>query len=592
VDSITAVGEVVADTIRILAGFDTKFEETSGAAELLATALKVVGTVLGVILALKFAAFLVTIVQGMGAAAQAAIVWAKSLAPVLVTLGVLMAAVAAFELGRYFFDEFRIVQESAATAIKFVSDLFSRLKFAWDYVITGLSNGWTGFIHMLKDLWLGAVDTIAAGLVWLEQAGEWVGLKADLGASKLYGYINKERARMKAENPELASQFAQLDANLAQSLANNQAVYDSTMLGIEKDFGSKERKGQSFFDFTTGENGGVTALVGMVDSLTGKLQGLFNVQQAVTKAVEDGNKANDDATGKYKDKAEEIRRLTNGIQRMIDEVRNETEDMAKNALQREQDIAARKAHDIALKENIKNEAELVGVLRQQIALRAQARFDREMNDTTEAARNERKYIGMSRDDAEVQRALDEKRKAASDAGVAVSERAMQQLEAELRANQKLAKAYETLRNIADSAGQQVSQFLEDIIFNSKNALEAVEALIKGLVRMVVQQAFLAPIAGALSSGIQGAFGFGGAGGGKASGGMLDGNTSYWVGENGPERFFPGRPGQLFSATESERMGGSSTTIINNMHVSTPDANSFRRSSLAIQNDLARATRRS
>lgn len=105
--------------------------------------------------------------------------------------------------------------------------------------------------------------------------------------------------------------------------------------------------------------------------------------------------------------------------------------------------------------------------------------------------------------------------------------------------------------------------------------------------------------GGLLSGIAGAVGglFGGAGGGsagwsdlaglipaRANGGPVAGGQPYLVGERGPELVVPSTSGQVLNARETSGLGGGAHVTVN---VSTPDADSFRRSRRQVANAVKR-----
>ncbi|MBS1716470.1 MAG: hypothetical protein JSS72_01910 [Armatimonadetes bacterium] len=82
--------------------------------------------------------------------------------------------------------------------------------------------------------------------------------------------------------------------------------------------------------------------------------------------------------------------------------------------------------------------------------------------------------------------------------------------------------------------------------------------------------------------------------GRAAGGAVDAGAAYWVGERGPELFFPKTSGYVASAQTSHSLIGG-TTIHNHFNIATPNADSFRRSlgqiaaetGIAIQRGLQR-----
>jgi lambda family phage tail tape measure protein len=87
-------------------------------------------------------------------------------------------------------------------------------------------------------------------------------------------------------------------------------------------------------------------------------------------------------------------------------------------------------------------------------------------------------------------------------------------------------------------------------------------------------------------GIGGFFGsiFSGFGGGKAVGGDVSPGKTYLVGEKGPELFTPSTAGTIIPNGAT----GGAPTVIQNWNISTPDADSFKRSKSQIQSEMFRA----
>jgi tape measure domain-containing protein len=113
---------------------------------------------------------------------------------------------------------------------------------------------------------------------------------------------------------------------------------------------------------------------------------------------------------------------------------------------------------------------------------------------------------------------------------------------------------------------------------SKTAIKDMEkTLVSAVATMVIKLLTLYAIqklTGSVSGGGSGSVGnvlVGALTGSKASGGDVIAGKSYWVGEEGPERFVPGRSGTIIPA-----QGGGATNHVT-INVSTPDADSFQRS---------------
>jgi phage-related minor tail protein len=111
----------------------------------------------------------------------------------------------------------------------------------------------------------------------------------------------------------------------------------------------------------------------------------------------------------------------------------------------------------------------------------------------------------------------------------------------------------------------------------------VDAMIADLSRLAFDKLVAQPITGFLQNAIGGLLNFGG---GRATGGPVSGAQAYVVGEHGPELFVPAGAGQI-NPLGSARAGAA--TI--NFNITTPDAESFRRSETQVTAMLARAVAR-
>jgi len=112
--------------------------------------------------------------------------------------------------------------------------------------------------------------------------------------------------------------------------------------------------------------------------------------------------------------------------------------------------------------------------------------------------------------------------------------------------------------------------------------QMVDAILADLSRLAFQKFVEKPIAN-LVEGIFGKlFDFGG---GRATGGPVSGGASYLVGETGPELFTPAGTGQIAPASSPR------AAPVINFHITTADADSFRRSEAQVTAMLARAVQR-
>ena len=144
-------------------------------------------------------------------------------------------------------------------------------------------------------------------------------------------------------------------------------------------------------------------------------------------------------------------------------------------------------------------------------------------------------------------------------------------------------AAQQVRDAWASFTDQLNDTLADMIVKWDFDLNS----IRDVFADIAKQLFLKPFLESATSGI-GNF-FNGLLGlpGRASGGQTFGGSTYWVGEDGPELFTPKSSGYVTPHDESVQMAGrrGGTTVIQN--ITTPNADSFRKSRRQVAADAKR-----
>ena len=145
-----------------------------------------------------------------------------------------------------------------------------------------------------------------------------------------------------------------------------------------------------------------------------------------------------------------------------------------------------------------------------------------------------------------------------------------------------ARAFESVTNSMSSA---IDNFVDNGKASFKDfTMSIIKDLIKIQMKMQAMQLFKSGM-GALGtafgggSGMADMFAAGGgtnfgavaAGGAMASGGPVEGNTSYLVGENGPELFMPSRSGSIVPNNKLSDMGGGQTVNYNGPYINSMSA---------------------
>lgn len=111
----------------------------------------------------------------------------------------------------------------------------------------------------------------------------------------------------------------------------------------------------------------------------------------------------------------------------------------------------------------------------------------------------------------------------------------------------------------------------------------VDSMLSDLARLSFDKLVAQPLTGFIENAVKGLFSFGG---GRATGGPVSQAQAYLVGEHGPELFVPSGAGQIDPLA---KMRGGGVTV--NFNVTTPDAESFRRTETQVTAMLARAVAR-
>ncbi|MFZ1991858.1 MAG: phage tail tape measure C-terminal domain-containing protein [Alphaproteobacteria bacterium] len=111
----------------------------------------------------------------------------------------------------------------------------------------------------------------------------------------------------------------------------------------------------------------------------------------------------------------------------------------------------------------------------------------------------------------------------------------------------------------------------------------VDSMLSDLARLSFDKLVAQPLTNFVENAVKGLFSFGG---GRATGGPVSSSQAYLVGEHGPELFVPSGAGQIDPLTNYRGQG-----VTVNFNVTSPDAESFRRTETQLTAMLARAVAR-
>jgi hypothetical protein len=222
-----------------------------------------------------------------------------ALAAVGTGLAVVLAAATGFSLGKYFYDEFKIVQQTGAQLVLNFTKAWENIKFVALAAFPAIAIEWDVQVGRMQlriaELVQTAADAVRELPSWLGGGADAAG-SLDRVASEL-----QSAALTRAFNAGIDTRVAKLREARDAAIAFAEEVRDASLRSIEQDFGGKDRKGGSpldamaadlrrakdivarefpvlgqAIDSTIGRLwNGVSGLRGTVASLTGAFQQLF-----------------------------------------------------------------------------------------------------------------------------------------------------------------------------------------------------------------------------------------------------------------------------------------------------------------------------
>lgn len=589
IEAIDKFGKVVIEVVRYLGGLPPVIKENEAAAKAYGDAiLIVVGA-----LELYFGLALVTSLVASAKAFAQSTVWVlryafgiTSAATQVSVLSGAIAALLAFEIGRYFYDEFKIVQQTSASAINILMDGWEYFKYGWKIMLAGLQDGWDVLWKGILKTFAEGLKKIADGLAYVEDLADDLGLNIGSSSGAIRGFANALLSPVGAGG---GGNVDRVNKELADGLAKNAEIFRTTMKNIETEFNGKDRKGNTFFGFLA------TDVKDLNSQILQTTQSLLGIKSATFTLPGGEGGLPSQATGEKPKIDPEL--MKNDLEKMIEKLRDERAALNQGALALQLVTETRKAEEIATRDQIDNKEELIKQLRQEITLLAQEKFNLSVDEKIRDLQTERQLLGLKTEDVEVQRTLIALRNEAKKAGVELSKDQEKQIEAEIRKTEELKKIFEKIKTFSDSVGQTFASAFDEFIFGAKSAKEAVENLIKSLLRLVVQQVALQPLASGISGALQGFLKTAVSAKGNAfehgkvlpfaAGGVLSG-PSYFPLSPGLTAFGGERPEALMPLTRTgtnelavKAVGSTSRPINIVYNISTPDANSFKAASRQI-----------
>jgi len=140
-------------------------------------------------------------------------------------------------------------------------------------------------------------------------------------------------------------------------------------------------------------------------------------------------------------------------------------------------------------------------------------------------------------------------------------------------SQAFDKTFSAMRYALDSAARSGQVSIKSMV----------DSMLSDLARLSFDKLVAQPLTNFVENAVKGLFSFGG---GRATGGPVSSSQAYLVGEKGPELFVPAGAGQIDPLTSYRTQG-----VTVNFNVTSPDAESFRRTETQLTAMLARAVSR-
>jgi TP901 family phage tail tape measure protein len=300
------------------------------------------------------------------------------------------------------------------------------------------------------------------------------------------------------------------------------------------------------------------------------------------------------------------------IKSKLEDVKKDTAAAYLNPLQKEQLEMAKELEELSGGElsNTKEYLELQREINTELAKQQAIALDVQLRNSNAnlILDNDlkRRYFG---NELAIQQEISNQRRQYGELGIEPDAQSIAAYETLLREQQKVIERSNQINNIAEGIGDSFADSFDDAILGAKSFGEAVASLASDIQRLLLRQLVSQPIANVLTSAVGGMFGgiIPSANGNIfqngdvvpfANGGIVNSPFMFnlnngkrgLMGENGPEGILPlerGSDGKL--GVRSNGSGGGNTIVHNHTwNINTPNADSFRRSSVQIRNEAQRA----
>jgi len=534
------------------------------------------------------------------------------LSSALVAVAGLISGIIAFDLGGYFYDEFKIVQQTAAVVVKYMMNAWLGVRSMFSLVGIGVREAWEKTFNFLK-------SGMADFLTYASDGVEKIPKVGQVAAAAMRGAAVELRNSLK--NTDFVKERGELARGVIDEVAQNQRILEATLKNIETEFNGLDRKtGKSWFErfgegsaksFASFEEN-VGRAVELAQEAGKKIEDAVSPKapdQTDTKKALDGLIGRlEKAKEKTKDVKDETLKYRESLDEMLSALRFEAALIGKTNDERERAEALVKVTSLAMRGYAADQATANAKIREYMDLlgeiqKSKAAF--EMREMSDEVQRQISLFGRSRVVRENSSEITDYMAAAMRAYAGDTEKATAATE-EFIALLERKGAIDRLQQVADDLGDAFGSVFEDIVFDFENMEQVIEDGVKNIARLVFNQLVTQQVAGFFSSIFGSLFSLSGSGGGggswfpgrRASGGGVEPGGNYIVGEDGPEILRLGMRGGYvvpnhvaFPSQEGgdHRRGGGDFYV--NMSVNAVDPGSFRRSQRQMARDLAAVGRR-
>lgn len=231
--------------------------------------------------------------------------------PMLVAIAAIAGALVGLELGTYFYDEFKIVQTTAAATINLVENGWEYLSSSFKIAVAAIRGAWDAAMDFVLERNADVIDKVAAGLRYVKVISK-----------EQLAEVTTLTTKMRAVSGDFdfKAEYAKIIAARNANIAFNDAVYQMTVEQIDRDFAGQDRKGQTFMDHL----GGGLSLLG--DQIGPVLQPLKDKFGAFLADVDRYAATSQDRAAAWKRDAEGAKNLTKAtddVNKALERMRDE-----------------------------------------------------------------------------------------------------------------------------------------------------------------------------------------------------------------------------------------------------------------------------